>query len=164
SSMGNNVGEVLDREASSESYSLSDLSRETHSGNGVATTPSEATTTDGTHTGTNAVSDAATFRYTLTAIATLTAAGSYSTGDYLAGKYADGSYALTSFVHDEQATDSLTFTSAATYTETRSGTKTNNSQGISTTGVNGNFAYSGGASYSVFRSASSQGCYTLHEE
>src|SRR5262249_55313470 len=91
-SMGYNLGSVLYRENSSGSYSLSDLSRETHTGNGVATTSSQATTTDGTHTGTNAVSDAATFSYTLTAIATLTAAGSYSAGDYLAGKYADGSY------------------------------------------------------------------------
>src|SRR5438093_708808 len=87
-----NLGSVLYRETAGGSYSLTDLSRETHTGNGVTTTTSNATTTDGTHTGTAAVTDAATFSYTLTAMATLTAAGSYSSSDYLAGQYSDGSY------------------------------------------------------------------------
>ena len=163
-SMGYNLSSVLYRETSSGSYSLTDLSRETHTGNGVVTTSSQATTTDGTHTGTAATSDAATFSYTLTAIATLTAAGSYSSGDYLAGQFANGSYSLSSFTHDEQSNDSITFSSAVTYAESTSGTKNNNTQGISTTGVNGNFAYTGSGSYSVFRGESSQGCHSLHEE
>jgi hypothetical protein len=160
---GWNLGSVLYRDSSTSSYSTTDLLGGTWTGNGNSTVSSLATTTDGAQTGTARTSDTSAFSYTQTSLSTSTASGSSSATDSWAGLWANGSYNFGSAVHDEQSADSSSEVSAATFTQNSTGTWVNDTQGISTSGVNGTFAYSGTSSWTFTDTQSSTGNASVHE-
>ena len=67
-------------------------------------------------------------------------------------------------MHDESSSDSTSFSSALTFLRTATGTLVNDTQGISTNGVNGTFVYSSSSSSTNARHQGSLDSQTTHEE
>jgi hypothetical protein len=87
-----------------------------------------------------------------------------SSSDYLAGSYANGSYNFSSYTHNEQASDLATLSASGTETDASNGTLVNNTQGISTSGINGTYLYAASGSSSWSGSETASDTYTLHAE
>ena len=159
-----NLSSVLYKAGANGSSSSGDLVSQTWTGNGSGTVTSQETTTSDGYTGTVDTTDASAFSYTQTATASTSAAASWTTSDYDAGNWANGSYAYTSATHNETSGDSTSYLGLGTYTQTSSGTWAHDAEGISTSGVNGTFAYSGSTSWSYEEESNATDSYSQHEE
>jgi hypothetical protein len=159
-----NFTTVTFRAGSNSSYAFGDWETENWGLVGSGTISGVTTVTSNGFTGTSRNSDIGTFNYSLTALSTITGGGSYSDSDYGAGSFTNGSISLSSLVHSERSNNSMTKTFGGLYQGSSTGTVVNDTQGISTRGVNGTFNYSSNLTTTFASLATAENSFSMNYE